>query len=61
MNNSVDILVASNRLGHANPSNTLDVYGHLLSSVQNEVADKMEKNWYLLKNDILDIAKHITK
>jgi integrase len=35
--------VASNRLGHAKPSITLDVYGHLLSSAQNEVAEKMEK------------------
>ena len=41
--NGVDILVASNRLGHAKPSITLDVYGHLISSVQNEVGDKMDK------------------
>jgi len=42
LNNGVDILVASRRLGHAKPSITLDVYGHLLTSVQNEVADKMD-------------------
>ena len=42
LNNGVDILVASKRLGHAKPSITLDVYGHLLSSAQNEVADKMD-------------------
>jgi len=42
LNNGVDIFVASKRLGHAKPSITLDVYGHLLSSAQNEVADKME-------------------
>lgn len=42
LNNGVDIFVASKRLGHAKPSITLDVYGHLLSSAQNEVADKMD-------------------
>lgn len=42
LNNGVDIFVASKRLGHAKPSITLDVYGHLLSSAQNNVAEKME-------------------
>ncbi len=43
LNNGVDILVASRRLGHSKPSVTLDVYGHLLVSSQNEVADKIDK------------------
>ena len=43
LNNGEDIFVASNRIGHAKPSITLDVYGHLLSSVQNEIADKMDR------------------
>jgi len=43
LNNGVDIFVASKRLGHAKPSITLDVYGHLLSSTQNEVANKIEE------------------
>jgi len=43
LNNGVDILVASNRLGHAKPSITLDVYGHLLNTIQNEVANKIEE------------------
>lgn len=42
LNNGVDVLVASKRLGHAKPSITLDVYGHLLSLAQDEVADKMD-------------------
>jgi integrase len=42
LNNGVDVFVASKRLGHAKPSITLDVYGHLLSSAQNEVAEKMD-------------------
>ncbi|MGB2964013.1 MAG: site-specific integrase [Anaerolineales bacterium] len=42
LNNGVDVFVASRRLGHAKPSITLDVYGHLLTSVQNEVGNKMD-------------------
>jgi integrase len=42
LNNGIDIFVASRRLGHAKPSITLDVYGHLLSNSQNDAADKME-------------------
>jgi len=38
LNNGVDVLVASQRLGHAQPSITLDVYGHLMPSMQSEVA-----------------------
>ena len=43
LNNGVDMLCCSKRLGHAKPSITLDVYGHLLNSVQNEVAEKIEE------------------
>ena len=43
LNNGVDVLVASRRLGHAKPSITLDVYGHLLNTAQNEVANKIEE------------------
>ena len=43
LNNGVDVLVASKRLGHAKPSITLDVYGHLLNTAQNDVANKIEE------------------
>jgi len=43
LNNGVDLFVASKRLGHAKPSITLDVYGHLLNTAQNEVANKIEE------------------
>lgn len=43
LNNGVDVLVASQRLGHAKPSITLDVYGHLMPSMQNRAADVLEK------------------
>jgi len=42
LNNGVDVFVASKRLGHSKPSITLDVYGHLLTSVQNEAGDKLD-------------------
>ena len=42
LNNGVDVLVASRRLGHAKPSITLDVYGHLLPSMQVHAADVLE-------------------
>lgn len=43
LNNGVDVLVASRRLGHAKPSITLDVYGHLIPSIQAEAADVMDR------------------
>ena len=43
LNNGVDVLVASKRLGHAKPSITLDVYGHLLITAKNDVANKIEE------------------
>lgn len=43
LKNGVDVFVASKRLGHAMPSITLDVYGHLLNTAQNDVANKIEE------------------
>lgn len=42
LNNGVDVLVASSRLGHAKPSITLDVYGHLIASRQATAAEVMD-------------------
>src|SRR3990172_3581918 len=42
LNNGVDVLVASHRLGHARPSITLDVYGHLIPSMQVQAAEVLE-------------------
>ena len=39
LNNGVDVLVASQRLGHAHPSITLDVYGHLMPSMQSKASE----------------------
>jgi len=42
LNNGVEILAVFHRLGHASPSITLDVYGHILPSLQNEAAQIMD-------------------
>jgi len=36
------VIVVSRRLGHAKASITLDVYGHLIPSMQTEVAQKID-------------------
>ena len=43
LNNRVDVLVASRRLGHSKPSVTLDIYGHLMPGMQHEAADIMDE------------------
>ena len=43
LNHGTPILVVSRRLGHAKPSITLDVYGHLLPSVQAEAAEMLDE------------------
>ena len=42
LNNGVDVLVASQRLGHAKPSITLDVYGHLIHARQAHAAEVLD-------------------
>ena len=42
LNYGVPVIVVSRRLGHARPSMTLDVYGHLIPSMQEEVAEVMD-------------------
>lgn len=42
LNHNVPVIVVSRRLGHAKPSITLDIYGHLISSAQTEVAQLLD-------------------
>ncbi|MBX3002849.1 MAG: site-specific integrase [Anaerolineales bacterium] len=42
LNNGVDVLVVSRRLGHSRASITLDVYGHLIPSGQEKAAHVVE-------------------
>ena len=43
LNYGVPLLVASKRLGHAKPSITMDVYGHLIPSRQEEAVLVMDE------------------
>ena len=43
LNHGVPLIVASRRLGHARASITLDIYGHLIPSMQQETADLMDR------------------
>jgi len=43
LNHGIPVIVVSRRLGHAKPSITLDVYGHLIPSMQIEAAMKMDE------------------
>ena len=43
LNNSIPVIIVSRQLGHARPSITLDVYGHLIPGKQKEVAMLMDQ------------------
>ena len=43
LNNGVPILTVSRRLGHSKPSITLDVYGHIIPSMQASIADQIDE------------------
>jgi integrase len=43
LNNGIPLIVVSRRLGHAQPSITLDVYGHLIPGKQQEAASLMDE------------------
>jgi hypothetical protein len=42
LNHGIPVLVVSKRLGHSKPSITIDVYGHLIPSRQEEAATLMD-------------------
>ena len=42
LKNNIPLIVVSRRLGHSRPSITLDIYGHYLPGMQEEVASLMD-------------------
>ena len=42
LNQGKPVITVSRRLGHAKASITLDVYGHLISSMQNDIGDLID-------------------
>ncbi|MFC1936084.1 site-specific integrase [Chloroflexota bacterium] len=43
LNNGIPVLIVSKRLGHSKPSITMDVYGHMIPSKQEEAATLMDE------------------
>lgn len=42
LNHGVPVIVVSKILGHAKPSTTMDIYGHLIHEMQGEAARVMD-------------------
>jgi len=42
LNQGIPVITVSRRLGHARASITLDTYGHLIPTMQNEVAELID-------------------
>lgn len=42
LNQGIPVITVSRRLGHARGSITLDIYGHLIPTMQNEVAELID-------------------
>jgi len=42
LNHDIPVIIVSRRLGHARTSITMDVYGHLLLSMQDGVAELVD-------------------
>jgi integrase len=51
LNQRIPVFIVSKRLGHAKPSTTLDIYGHLIPSMQEEAAKLIDE---LIKPVIID-------
>ena len=43
LNHGVPVIIISLRLGHAKPSITLDIYGHLIPGMQEEAAQLIDE------------------
>jgi integrase len=43
LNNGIPLIVVSRRLGHAQPSITLNVYGHMIPMMQEQAAELMDR------------------
>ena len=43
LNNGIPVIIVSRRLGHARPSITLDIYGHIIPSMQSKAAELMDE------------------
>jgi len=49
INQGLPVKSISGRLGHANISTTMDIYGHYLKSADREAADRLEQAYRKIK------------
>ena len=61
LNNGVPPIVVSRILGHAKPSTTMDIYGHLLSNMQGEAASIMDELVTPIVIDMEEIVREDVK
>jgi len=61
LNNGVPPIVVSRILGHAKPSTTMDIYGHLLSNMQGEAARIMDELVTPIVIDMEEIVREDVK
>lgn len=59
LNHGIPVLIVSKRLGHAKPSITLDIYGHLIPSMQEQVAKIMDE--VITPIELVSVAPGCTK
>jgi len=59
LNHGTPVIVVSRRLGHAKPSTTVDIYGHLIPSFQREAAELMDS--LLMPVELHKIAQNCTR
>jgi integrase len=57
LNQGKPVITVSRRLGHAKASITLDVYGHLISSMQNDIGDMIDD---LVMPGAVDLEEKVT-
>ncbi len=63
LNQGIPVIIASKRLGHANPSITMDTYGHLFNDMQGDVAKLMDELVTPIRVDMAEIEQdsHVTR
>jgi integrase len=54
LNHGIPVIVVSKILGHAKPSTTMDIYGHLIHDMQDEAARVMESLVTPIRVDITE-------
>jgi integrase len=59
LNHGVPVIVVSKILGHAKPSTTMDIYGHLIHEMQGEAAKVMDNLVTPIRVEITESIKEV--